>query len=186
MLDHISPFDGSGSWKQWAHELKGKLLITSMTGRSDRESVTASELLQLINMIERDGGAEAAVKAEEFTEREVAVNVLLSHLHAGWAKGPAKEIARGHELDESGVSAWLRLQRRYGPLEGEPLVDVSTFKWAGSPEAAWRQYTAKVSAAHGQLPERLLEKWAIEGVGKLGLTNLQEMLRLRAPQPWKR
>ena len=112
------------------------------------------------------------------------IDRLLHHQLLAWTKGHATAVVRGDEAQQSGVAAWHRLRRRFGPGEGEALVDVATYKWQGPPEQAWRAFCNKVQGAAGALPERLLEKWAIEGLCKVGLHSVVETLRMRAPQPW--
>ena len=184
MLNLLTTYDGSVSHKRWAGDLEGKLLVLSMTGRSDREATAAKTTLGLLTAADAVTGEQALTAAGALGGEQRDVNALLYHLLLSWTAGAAQVVARGSSTDQDGVAAWIRERVRCGPMEGEQLVDVASFKWSGPPEAAWRSFTEKVSGAAGQLPERLLEKWAIEGVGKLGLSSLQESLRMRAPQQW--
>ena len=120
-------------------------------------------------------------------EKFAAANVMLFSVLAVNTTGRARDIVKEHRRD--GAAAWLRLKERFGKTSGATTFsEVFAFPWkqVSTLEDIWMAWTKLV----GRLPpnglsDEALETLTVNGIAQAGHRELEQHLRLLAPQNWK-
>ena len=128
--------------------------------------------------------AEVAVEIATDAQMLRGLRVLHTVLAANTA-GRAKVIAR-EDTTKNGAWAWAKLHEKFGRDSGATsFTEVFQYSWPRAKpfEDVWREWVEKVSKIpQGSRRSQAIEQLTISGLSRHGQTELENHLRLKAPQ----